>query len=409
MARVWIRDRWNGNTTGPGSRWEVGWYETTIDPDTGQPKRRRRTKQFRKRVGKDTTRHADAFRAAKETELTSGSVTATEDREQPFHEAAQRWLASRHRIKGSTRHGYERDLKNYVLPQFGHRRLDTIRRADIERWVRDLRDGTAPTGYQSRRPGPQAASSVRRLHTLLTGVLGYAVRQEWLQSNPASGIELPRPEKDEPVFLSPDEVESLADGAEAVGGYTDRILIWTLAYTGARLGEALALRISDIDRDRPRATIRATLTVDQNGQATRGSPKTGKPRTVPVPQFLHRELLNLTRDRPSSDPVFTSPRGHEVNPHNWRNRIFNTAVQAAGLDIPGLTPHKLRHTAASLAIASGADVLLVAEMLGHEDARETLRTYSHLWPDRLDTVAAAMSAARDAAITGGDHMETKPL
>ncbi|HVW41929.1 MAG TPA: tyrosine-type recombinase/integrase [Amycolatopsis sp.] len=59
-----------------------------------------------------------------------------------------------------------------------------------------------------------------------------------------------------------------------------------------------------------------------------------------------------------------------------------------------LTPHKLRHTAASLAIAAGADVKVVQQMLGHADAAMTLNVYGHLFPDRLDEVADTLDARR---------------
>ncbi|OLT25900.1 integrase [Nocardiopsis sp. CNR-923] len=64
----------------------------------------------------------------------------------------------------------------------------------------------------------------------------------------------------------------------------------------------------------------------------------------------------------------------------------------------GLTPHKLRHTAASLAIAAGADVKVVQAMLGHATATMTLDRYGHLFPDRLDEVAEAMDAARSRVL-----------
>ncbi|MYS23412.1 tyrosine-type recombinase/integrase [Streptomyces sp. DvalAA-14] len=59
-----------------------------------------------------------------------------------------------------------------------------------------------------------------------------------------------------------------------------------------------------------------------------------------------------------------------------------------------LTPHKLRHTAASLAIASGADVNVVQTMLGHKSATLTLDVYGHLFPDRLDEVSRKMHKRR---------------
>lgn len=63
-----------------------------------------------------------------------------------------------------------------------------------------------------------------------------------------------------------------------------------------------------------------------------------------------------------------------------------------------LTPKALRHTAASMAIAAGADVKVTQRMLGHADASMTLNTYADLWPDRLDEVTATVSAQRAKAL-----------
>ena len=74
--------------------------------------------------------------------------------------------------------------------------------------------------------------------------------------------------------------------------------------------------------------------------------------------------------------------------HSWRARIF---APAARRTVGPMVPHELRHTAASLAIASGADVKQVQNMLGHRSATITLDLYGHLWND--DTVAASMDGA----------------
>src|SRR5207302_9527241 len=96
--------------------------------------------------------------------------------------------------------------------------------------------------------------------------------------------------------------------------------------------------------------------------------------------------------------LFTSPYGYPLNLPNWRRREFNSAVARAGLQGRGLTPHSLRHTAASLAIAAGADVKVVQTMLGHKDAAMTLNVYAGLFPDRLDVVADALDTARHIAM-----------
>jgi len=77
---------------------------------------------------------------------------------------------------------------------------------------------------------------------------------------------------------------------------------------------------------------------------------------------------------------------------NFRRSHFDRAAAAAGLE--GLVPHELRHTAASLAIASGASIKGVQSMLGHASAAMTLDRYGHLFGDELDAVADRMDAAR---------------
>jgi integrase len=94
--------------------------------------------------------------------------------------------------------------------------------------------------------------------------------------------------------------------------------------------------------------------------------------------------------------VFAAPRGSTLRVRNFRRAALDPAATALG--IKGLHPHALRHTAASLAIASGADVKVVQQMLGHKSATMTFDLYGHLMGDRLDVVADAMDAARAAAL-----------
>ena len=128
-----------------------------------------------------------------------------------------------------------------------------------------------------------------------------------------------------------------------------------------------------------------------------GTPKSHKRREVPIPQFPRRASSRDHVDgkgarRPGvrRHPQRCSPCGSAT----FRPQ-FGAAAEAIG--IPDLHPHELRHTAASLAIASGADVKVVQQMLGHASATMTLDTYGHLFEDRLDEVADAMDRARTAA------------
>ena len=118
-------------------------------------------------------------------------------------------------------------------------------------------------------------------------------------------------------------------------------------------------------------------------------------REVPIPRFLAAELADHIHGMQPDDLLFAGIR----NGRPLRVSTFRTAFSAAArtIGVPDLHPHQLRHTAASLAIASGADVKVVQQMLGHSSATMTLDTYGHLFEDRLDEVGDALDAARAAA------------
>ena len=125
------------------------------------------------------------------------------------------------------------------------------------------------------------------------------------------------------------------------------------------------------------------------------TPKSHQARSVPIPRFLVDDLAAHVAGKCPSEFVFGSPRGSVLRVRNFRRLVFDRAASALGLD--GLHPHELRHTAASLAIASGADVKVVQQMLGHKSATMTLDLYGHLFGDRLDEVADALDTAARAA------------
>jgi integrase len=105
--------------------------------------------------------------------------------------------------------------------------------------------------------------------------------------------------------------------------------------------------------------------------------------------------------------VFTNTSGGVLRASNYRKRFFAAAVskcQKADESFPTVTPHDLRHTAASLAVSAGANVKAVQRMLGHAKASMTLDVYADLFDDDLDGVAVSL----DTAIkTAADDLRTK--
>ena len=318
------------------------------------------------------------------------------------------WLKAHLDVKAATFRRYDRELRMYVLPRFGTTPIGRVTRAQVSDWVADLARGDAKARYITRGSGemgdigpmrkPLGAASIQHLHTVLVAVLGWAVETDRIAANPATRVRLPRIVDPEQVYLSHEQIEALGNAAEDVATPADRSLVLLLAYTGLRINEALALTIADVDIKQRRIGVSQTWTEDLDGKRVLGPPKTHERRKVPIPAFLALDLAGLIEDRASTAWLFESARGGHVHDHSWRARVWRYAVHDAGLDGMGLTPHKLRHTAASAAIAAGADVKVVQLMLGHKDATETLNRYGHLWPDRLDEVAGALELARESAL-----------
>jgi integrase len=177
-------------------------------------------------------------------------------------------------------------------------------------------------------------------------------------------------------------------------------LILTLATKGLRIGEAAALQVGDLDLLRGRLTISRTLT-EVAGRLTAGPPKTAAgARTASLPPFLRDALtVHLATFSDPTDPaapVFTMAGGGPIRPNNFRKRVFAPAVLTAGLD-PDLTPHDLRDTAATLALAAGASIKEVSNQLGHSNPAVTLSRYTGV----LQSMSARTDEALDAAFRVG--------
>ncbi|MBN6039129.1 site-specific integrase [Amycolatopsis sp. 195334CR] len=396
MARVWIYDRLNtvdyqeaarrAKRKGrkPPARWRVMYYD--------------RAGKLRSEVSPTSTAAKDR-RTELEASLKSGTYIDPVDANVSLGEMAEKWLESRHDLKPSTWWKYRGLLDNHVLPRWGELPLPAIQREDIAVWVAKLLKSKDDGGSGL---GP---SQARHAYRVLAMVLDWCVPAR-LAVNPARGVKLPVQPEAEHVYLSYQQVELLADAAGSLRTKYDRptacaainrALILLLAYTGLRWGEAAALRVGKVDLDKRRIRVSVTF-YEVNGVQHEGLPKNGKRRTVSIPAFLVPVLLPLIEDRDPNELVFTTARGQSLRANNWRVREFNAAVEAAELDLAGLTPHKLRHTAASLAIAAGADVKVLQLMLGHADAAMTLNIYGHLFPDRLDEVADVLDTQRSLAL-----------
>src|SRR5271165_1493103 len=209
-------------------------------------------------------------------------------------------------------------------------------------------------------------------------------------ANPAKGVEnLPRKTARRHVYLSADDVHRLADESGQ-----HRALVLVLAYCGVRWGEAVALRVRDVEFLRRRLSVSENAVQLSVNHAV-GPTKGRKARSVPVPAFVLDELSAQCKGKASSDLVFPGrDRGYLQRPKSstgW----FQAAVKKA--KVQKITPHDLRHTCASLAVSAGVNVLALQRMLGHKSAKVTLDTYADLFDDDLDAVAVSLHARYSTA------------
>ena len=309
---------------------------------------------------------------------------------------AEQWLAGKVNLKPTTRALYESILSTHVMPRWHDVPLTKVEHGDVQAWVAGLVASNL------------SASHVRAVLGVLSGILKLAVRDRRLPSNPRVGVNLPRVIKRRRKYLTASQVEQLADAAG-----DGRLVVLVLAYCGLRWCELAALRVSSIDFLRRRLAVAEAMT-EVGGHLVWGTPKSHEARSVPIPRIVADDLAAYVAGKGRDDLVFTTATGAPLRNRNAR-RWFDTAATAVGE--PGLTPHELRHTAASLAVSAGANVKAVQRMLGHASAAMTLDTYADLFDDDLDAVAdrldAVVRAARgllaDSLRTGGQLINLSTL
>ena len=333
-------------------------------PDGGQTMKR----------GFRTKRAAQLFANTIETAKAKGEYVAPSLGRVTVGQLAGDWLDRKHHASAPSHSRMLRSAwRTHVEPRWGTTAIADIDVISVEAWI------TAMTRAGS------GSTTVRRAHTVLAGILTDAVKGRRLAVNPAKGVEnLPRKTGRRHIYLSADDVHRLADESGEHG-----TLILVLAYCGLRWGEAIALRVHDV------GFLRRRLTVSENAvqlgvQHVVGPTKGRKARSVPVPEFVINALSVQCARKGPGDLVFNGRDGGYLPRPKSATGWFQAAAKRA--EVQPITPHDLRHTCASLAVAAGVNVLALQRMLGHASAKMTLDTYADLFDDDLDAVAVTLHA-----------------
>lgn len=286
-------------------------------------------------------------------------------------------------------------LSAYVVPALGpDTRLQRLTHEDCFRAV---------TGLVLKNGKKASPDTMRTAAEKMKSMLEAAVSAGILTANPAAHLPTTYgPPRSRIVVPSMADAELLAASLEEVGscgsrrsGYFADVAL-LITFTGMRISELVALRVSDVDFDRAVITITKRSTESGGRRSTGDVTKTTAGRRDiiildPARAILERLLDRAGRDDPSA-LLIPGANGGLLSYSLWRKRLAE-ARAISGVDYAA---HDLRHVCASMMIAAGASAEQVREQLGHSTTHVTERVYRHLWKrDRTKEAAELSRGVRD--------------
>lgn len=293
-------------------------------------------------------------------------------------EYAIQWASIRpHRP--STAKNYASLIKHHIAATpLGKRRLADVRPSEVQAWA---------TG----RSKVMSPLRVRNLVSMLRAIYADAVLDRLVSSSPVVRVKLPSHDKPRIIPLTVEQVEALANAMPP----RNRAMVIVQATTGSRIGELLALRVSDVD------FFRRTVRVEYQfapGSKIRTDTKTPRSRrTIPVPQLtIDTIAAHMAEFPPGEDgTLFVTRLGTAYRHDYYGSILFQQAVKAAGITAR-TTPHTLRHSYASWLLSEGESVVTVADRLGHNNAQTVLSVYAHIIVGAEDRTREAIARVWEA-------------
>lgn len=257
---------------------------------------------------------------------------------------------------------YERDLNDF-FNFFEQKKFDQIQKKDFFEYLNHLDQN-------------YSASSIARKKSALTTFYQFLVHQEKVEVSPIKKIKGAKRSQRLPKILYQDEINQMLDElpTETNLDIRNRVIFELLYSTGIRVSEAVAIRISEIDRNLKVILVHG---------------KGGKDRYVPFNEHFEKILnLYLKNARPTligkktSEILLLNFRGDKLTPRGLEY-AFNEVLKQ--INQPGLHPHTLRHSLATHLLNNGADLRIVQELLGHSSINTT-QIYTHVSVKKLQDI-----------------------
>lgn len=293
-----------------------------------------------------------------------------------------------------------KDIKAYFSAEKPNLKLADIRKEDILDYLAYLRN-TART----KKGTPYGATTIQHHFSTLRNVLEFAVYIDYLKEDPCKKLkqtDRPQREDHEVEFLEEEDalrfMSCLESDEEKEYWITNhgshlfwKTLVNMLIVTGLRRGELVGLQWGDLDKKNMMLHIRRNVTLDTSHKGETdpekkihiGETKSKKIRKVPVSKYLLDLLVSLKEEEEAQFKGSLLPKAfifcrsdnaylpiYPTEP----TRLMKKFIKRH--ELPDVSPHDLRHTAASLAIESGANVKEIQALLGHKDAATTLKFYT---------------------------------
>jgi len=356
------------------------WVAQVKDPITGKLKVRYTS----------TKNKADVLLRDMLQRMDQGSTAA--DSHQTLSDYLKFWLenrAMRRRAPGSV-YEYTSRIHLHISPALGHLKINRITQTTVEDFLDSL-----------QRKGLSQAT-IKGIRTTLGAVFTDAVRDRVVAFSPVRLAQMPimnpKPRKPVPTTAQVKELlKEIRDTTDDSKAELGRILTMCI-FTGARIGEILTMRWSDLDLENGTWLLSRTSTRDVNGKQTIGKrTKTGEVREVLLAdealQVISTQRSYLLRHRMKAkiwtelDLVFPSEVGTMKDNKNLRNRLLKTFPQwKFGF-------HDIRHWFASQGLQAGVGVVQVARLLGHRSTATTQEIYGHLMTEGSEAVIKTVQRA----------------
>jgi integrase len=330
----------------------------------------------------------EAFDKLTEAQAARNSGALTFDAEElTVGEYLDRWLEStRDSVKPVSWENYARTVRLHLKPTLGNTKLAKLTPGRVQALYDEKRRTLSP-------------ASVKLIHAVLHKALKQAQMWRLIRENVAEATVRPKTRAEEIKPLNAEQAKALL---AAVAGDRHEALYTLALTTGARIGELLALRWTDLDLEAGILRIERTRSAAKSGPRFT-TPKGGKGRSAHVTpramEALRRHRISQNEERLKAGAswednalIFPTRKGALMRPSTVTDDHFKPLLDRVGLP-RSVRFHDLRHTAATLLLGRGVHPKLVQELLGHSSIAMTLDRYSHWIPSMGEQTAAAMEAA----------------